>query len=49
MPSEAFGGAWIPVVDTAVSVTPEDPPSIAAGQPVRVAGRALVVLQAGGD
>jgi isoamylase len=46
MPPGEFGSAWLPVVDTAEVTSPADRQPIPAGDTVRVAGRATVVLQA---
>jgi isoamylase len=50
LPPTEFGAAWTPVVDTAVAAAnPDDPQPTPAGHAVRVAARAMVVLQAGGE
>ncbi|HYX98462.1 MAG TPA: glycogen debranching protein GlgX, partial [Mycobacterium sp.] len=46
LPPNEFGPAWLPVVDTAEATNPADRQPIAAGDTVRVAARATVVLQA---
>jgi glycogen operon protein len=48
LPSAEYGKSWLPVVDTAKSMTPDgdDPKPIAAAGKVRVESRATVVLQA---
>ena len=47
LPPEEFGRAWTPVVDSAVgAANVEDAQSTPAGSAVRVAARAMVVLQA---
>jgi isoamylase len=46
LPSTEFGTAWTPVIDTAVGATLEDSPLTAPRDPVQVAARAMVVLQA---
>jgi glycogen operon protein len=46
LPPKEFGQTWLPVIDTASSTVPEEPQPTSAGETVRVAGRATVVLQA---
>jgi glycogen operon protein len=49
LPPKEFGQAWVPVIDTAATTVPENPEPTLAGDAVRVAARAMVVLQADGD
>jgi isoamylase len=50
LPPQEFGRAWTPVVDSAVATAKvQDPQSTPAGNAVRVAARAMVVLQADGE
>jgi isoamylase len=50
LPSEEFGRAWAPVVDTSASTAnSEDQESIRAGSAVLVAARRVLVLQADGE
>jgi isoamylase len=50
LPPQEYGRAWTPVIDSAVGVTDvEDAQSTPAGNTVRVAARAMVVLQADGE
>ena len=50
LPPEEFGRAWVPVVDTSASTTnSEDREPIRVGSAVRVAARAVLVLQADGE
>ncbi|MDT5226338.1 MAG: isoamylase [Mycobacterium sp.] len=46
LPPKEFGQTWLPIIDTASSTVPEEPQPTSAGETVRVAGRATVVLQA---
>jgi isoamylase len=49
LPPKEFGQTWVPVIDTAAITVPENPEPTLAGDAVRVAARAMVVLQADGD
>jgi glycogen operon protein len=49
LPPKEFGQTWLPVIDTASSTVPEEPQPTSAGETVRVAGRATMVLQADGE
>jgi isoamylase len=49
LPPKEFGQAWVPVIDTAATTVPENPEPTLAGDAVRVAARAMMVLQADGD
>jgi len=51
LPPGGFGRAWVPVVDTSADTVAnsDDSQPIPAGNAVRVAARAVVVLQADGD
>jgi isoamylase len=49
LPSKEFGQTWLPVIDTASITVPDDPEPTSAGETVRVAARAMVVLQADGE
>ncbi|MDT7654897.1 MAG: isoamylase, partial [Pseudonocardiales bacterium] len=49
LPPKEFGQAWVPVIDNAATTVPENPEPTLAGDAVRVAARAMMVLQADGD
>jgi isoamylase len=47
LPADQFGPAWVPVIDTAADPSADaEPAPVAAGDTVKVDGRAVVVLQA---
>ena len=50
LPPQDFGSAWVPVLDTSASTADsEDQEPIPAANPIRVAARTTVVLQADGE